>query len=313
MKQEVVEPAALITGWVVDLLVGDPIHGHPVAAFGRAAQALERVLWRPSRFAGAVHVALLVGPIAIGASAVDRTLKRRPGARFVLTSVATWAVIGGRSLGQEANRLANAVAEGDLEEARSVAPALVGRDPSELDGPELCRAAVESVAENTADAVVAPLLWSAAAGPAGAIAYRAANTLDAMIGHHDDRYDRFGWAAARLDDVLTWPAARVGALLTVALAPFVGGNARRAWTTLRRYGDRHPSPNAGRMEAAFAGALGIRLGGRNRYGDRFEERPVLGEGPRPGVDEVRRAVELSRWVATCAVALSAALAWRIDR
>src|SRR5205085_10396633 len=133
--------------------------------------------------------------------------------------------------------------------------------------------------ENTADAVVGPLVWCAVAGPAGAAAYRAANTLDAMVGHRTRRYERFGWAAARLDDVLTWPAARAGALLAVALAPQVGGRPGAAWAALRRDGARHPSPNAGRLEAAFAGALGVTLGGRNRYTERVQDRPRLGAGP----------------------------------
>jgi len=164
---------------------------------------------------------------------------------------------------------------------------------------------VESVAENTADAVVGPLLWGALAGPAGVAAYRAANSLDAMVGHHSARYERFGWAAARLDDLLTWPAARLGAGLTCLAAPLVSGEAGRAWRTLRRDGGAHPSPNAGRMEAAFAGALGVRLGGVNRYGDRVERRPTLGSGPTPGPDDVDRAVRLSLLVGSAAAVLAA--------
>ncbi len=189
----------------------------------------------------------------------------------------------------------------------------MGRDPSQLDGPELCRGAVESVAENTADAVVGPLVWGAVAGPAAVVAYRAANTLDAMVGHRSDRYERFGWSAARLDDVLTWPAARLAALLTVAVAPLAGADARGAWRTLRRDGPRHPSPNAGRLEAAFAGALGVRLGGRNRYGDRIEDRPPLGDGSPPNVDAVRAAARLSQLVGAGAAGLCILVAWRLHR
>lgn len=304
---------ALAAGSVADTLFGDPVRYHPVAGFGRAAEALERTLRRPSRAAGAAYVAALVVPLTAAVAAVDAALRRRPWARFALASVATWVVLGGRSLAHEAHRLADAVGHGDLGEAREIAPALVGRDPSELDGPELCRAAVESVAENTADGVVAPLLWCAVAGPAGAVAYRAANTLDAMVGYRNERYERFGWAAARLDDVLTWPSARLASLLTVALAPLAGADPRRAWRILRRDGSRHPSPNAGRMEAAFAGALGVRLGGRNRYGDRVEDRPILGEGSRPDVDAVRRAARLSRLVGAAAAGLCVLLAWRLRR
>ena len=134
-----------------------------------------------------------------------------------------------------------------------------------------------------------------------------------MVGHRNERYGRFGWAAARLDDALTWPPARLASLLTIATAPVVGAAGRAAWRVLRRDGARHPSPNAGRMEAAFAGALGVRLGGTNRYGDRFEKRPVLGDGCAPDVDSVGRAVRLSQVVGTAAAVLCVLVAWRLGR
>lgn len=297
--------AGLVAGVVADWVVGDPHRGHPVAGFGSVAAALERRWWRPSRSAGVAYATVLVGGVAMAATVADRALARRPVARALLLGLVTWSALGGRSLAEAGRRLAGAVRDGDLEAARRLTPTLVGRDPSGLDGPELCRAAVESVAENTADAVVGPLLWGALAGPAGVAAYRAANTLDAMVGHHSPRYEQFGWAAARLDDLLTWPAARLGAGLACVLAPLVaGGNAGRAWRTLRRDGGAHPSPNAGRMEAAFAGALGVRLGGTNRYGDRVEQRPTLGGGPVPGPEDVDRAVRLSLLVGSAAAVLA---------
>jgi adenosylcobinamide-phosphate synthase len=274
------------------------------------AAAVERRWWRPSRSAGVAYVMALVGGAVVAVAVADRALARRPAARMLLLALVTWSAVGGRSLAEAGRQLAGAVRDGDLEAARKLAPTLVGRDPTGLDGPELCRAAVESVAENTADAVVGPLLWGALAGPAGVAAYRAANTLDAMVGHHGDRYERFGWAAARLDDLLTWPAARLGAGLTCVLAPLLGGEAGRAWRMLRRDGGAHPSPNAGRMEAAFAGALGVRLGGVNRYGDRIEQRPTLGGGPAPGPDDVDRAVRLSLLVGLAAAALAAVVGRR---
>lgn len=300
-------------GWLADGLFGDPRRFHPVAGFGRAAEGLERILWRPSRAAGSAYVATLLVPVTVAVAVLDAALQRRSWARVVLGAAATWVALGGRSLAREAHRLADAVGRGDLNRAREIAPALVGRDPTELDGPELCRAAMESVAENTADAMVGPLLWGAVAGPAAIVAYRAANTLDAMVGHRNDRHERFGWAAARLDDLLTWPAARLAALLTVALAPLAGADPRQAWRVLRRDGARHPSPNAGRLEAAFAGGLGVRLGGRNRYGDRIEDRPVLGDGSTPDVDAVRRAVRLSRLVGAASAGICVFLAWRLGR
>ena len=147
--------------------------------------------------------------------------------------------------------------------ARARLPFLCGRDPGHLDGDGLARAVVESVAENTSDAVVAALVWAAVAGPAGVVAHRCANTLDAMVGHRSPRHERFGWAAARLDDVVGWAPARLTALLAIALAPAVGGSPAEAWQLWRAERNRHPSPNAGQAEAAFAGALGTRLGGRS--------------------------------------------------
>jgi len=305
-----VAPAGLLAGALADQFLGDPRRGHPVAGFGQAAVVLERRVWRPSRAAGTAYTLVLVGGAATAAALADARLRQRPLARALLLAGLTWTALGGRSLARTARQLGEAVREGDLERARQLAPSLVGRDPSRLDGVELCRAAIESVAENTADAVVGPLLWGALTGPAGVAAYRAANTLDAMVGHRSSRYLRFGWAAARLDDLLTWPAARLGAVLACLLAATGAsdGDRWRAWRVLRRDGTAHPSPNAGRMEAAFAGALGVRLGGRNRYGDQVEQRPTLGDGPAPGPDDVDRAVRLSRQVSVATVALAVALA-----
>jgi adenosylcobinamide-phosphate synthase len=290
----------LLAGVVLDELLGDPARWHPVAGFGRVSLALEQRLWRPGRLAGAVHTAALVGLVAGAVAAATRRHR-------VLAGTATiWAVLGGRSLRREALRLAALLESGDLEGARGRAPALVGRDPSQLDEAELARAAVESVAENTADAVVASLLWFAFGGPPAAAAHRAANTLDAMVGHRSDRYREFGWAAARFDDAVNWMPARLTALLTIA----VGGRARETWRVVRTDGGSHPSPNAGRVEAAFAGALGLRLGGSNNYGGRIEQRPFLGDGRPTVVGDIARAVTLSRRVELAALVLCAVAARR---
>jgi len=170
---------------------------------------------------------------------------------------------------------------------------------------------VESVAENTSDAVVAPLLWGAVAGLPGLVAYRAVNTLDAMVGHRSARYLRFGWASARLDDVANWVPARVTLALTAACAPLLPGSTPGAvLRVVRRDGGRHPSPNAGRCEAAFAGALGIRLGGTNIYGGVAETRPELGEGRGPEPGDIRRSIALSRAVTVSATALAVLIALR---
>ncbi|TDC41700.1 cobalamin biosynthesis protein, partial [Actinomadura sp. KC345] len=178
---------------------------------------------------------------------------------------------------------------------------LCARDPRGLDPGGLARAVVESVAENTSDASIAPLVWGAVAGVPGLLVYRAVNTLDAMVGYRNPTYERFGWAAARLDDVANWIPARVtGGLVAVCS----GG---RAWRVLVRDGGKHPSPNAGRCEAAFAGALGVRLGGVNDYGGRVERRPEMGDGRAPEAGDVRRAVRLSAAVTFAAAAVIWAL------
>ena len=221
----------------------------------------------------------------------------------------TWTVLGGTSLGRAAARMHHALAAGDVPAARAALPGLAGRDPRALDAPELARATVESVAENTADAAVAPLFWGATAGLPGLLAYRAVNTLDAMVGYRSARYARFGWAAARLDDVATWVPARLTAALTVLCAPAAEGSAAGALRDWWRDGAAHPSPNAGRCEAALAGALGLRLGGRNVYGSRVEVRPALGTGRPPDAADIPPAVRLSRlvWVASAGLAVTARL------
>jgi adenosylcobinamide-phosphate synthase len=298
--------AGLALGAVADGLLGDPRRRHPVAGFGTAALALERALWRDARGPGVVHVAVLTGAATALGAALSRATRRAPLARTLVTAAATWTVLGGTSLGRAAGTMHRHLADGDLAAARAALPALAGRDPRALDEAGLARATVESVAENTSDAAVAPLFWGAVAGVPGLLGYRAVNTLDAMVGHRSPRYARFGWAAARLDDVANWVPARLTAALTVACAPLVGGSAPGALRTWRRDGAAHPSPNAGRCEAALAGALGLRLGGRNVYGSRVEDRPILGDGQPPAPGDVRRAVRLSTAVWTGAAALAVA-------
>ncbi|MGY1846639.1 MULTISPECIES: cobalamin biosynthesis protein [unclassified Blastococcus] len=300
----------LALGALADLALADPRRGHPVAGFGRAAAALERRVWRDSRAAGAGHWAVLVGGATALGVAADRVTRSRPALRTAATAAATWTVLGGTSLARVAGRMHVALAADDLPTARATLPGLAGRDPSGLAAAELARATVESVAENTSDAAVAPLFWGAVAGLPGLLGYRAVNTLDAMVGHRSARYGRFGWAAARADDVANWAPARLTAALTVGCAPLVGGSAAGALRVWRRDGAAHPSPNSGRCEASLAGALGLRLGGRNVYGSRVEDRPALGDGRPPGTADISRAVTLSRAVWTAA-AVAAVLARRL--
>ncbi|MFF5478521.1 cobalamin biosynthesis protein [Streptomyces sp. NPDC012935] len=291
-------------GLLGDLLLGDPRRGHPVAVFGRTAAAVERVLWRDHRAWGAVHTAVCAGgAVALGATAA-RLVRTSPATAVALTGAATWAVVGGTSLAREARVIGQALEAGDIEGARARLPHLCGRDPQALDADGIARAVVESVAENTSDAVVGALVWGAVAGVPGLVGFRAVNTLDAMVGHKSPKYRRYGWASARLDDLAGWPGSR----LTAVLAAVAGGDPRGAVRAWRADAAKHPSPNAGPVEASFAGALGVRLGGTLSYGGRVEHRPVLnGDGRAVGTQDIERAVRLSKrvgWLAlgVCAVA-----------
>jgi adenosylcobinamide-phosphate synthase len=295
-----------VAGIAVDRLLGEPpARWHPVARFGQAMGWLEVRCYSDRRAAGTAYAAAGVS----GALAAGLVAERLAGGWA--NAAATYTAVAGRALADAARQVSGSLAGGDLEAARRHVTALVGRDPDGLDAPELARAVIESVAENTVDAVVAPSVWAAAGGAPAVLAYRAINTLDAMVGHRSPRYARFGWAAARLDDCANWVPARVTALLVAAVRPRAAVRVGRA---VRRQAGAHPSPNAGVAEAAFAAALGLRLGGVNRYDGRSERRPQLGTGrPATGAD-IERAVRLSGDV-TAALAISLAgaalvAAWR---
>jgi adenosylcobinamide-phosphate synthase len=290
---------AAAAGGAADRRLGEPpTPVHPVALFGRGMAALERVAWRDRRAAGAGYALVGIGAaLAVGAGlgGWPRTGSRwAPAGRAVVVAAATCVTVAGRGLGEAAVHVAAPLDAGDLSGARAALLALVGRDPSELDEGEIVRAVVESVAENTVDAVVAPALWAALGGAPGTFGYRAVNTLDAMVGHHSDRYERFGWASARIDDGANWVPARVTAALVAVVRPRRAG---AVWRAVVRDAPRHPSPNAGVAEAAFAAALGIRLGGANVYGSRTEVRPPLGSGRPPGRGDITAAVDLGADVA----------------
>ena len=295
----------LALGVLADAVLADPRRGHPVAGFGLFAGGVERAVWRDSRAIGVGYTALCVGvPVAVA------VLARRNLGETTLTAVSTWAVLGGTSLGREADLMARHLAAGDLDAARARLSHLCARDPAGLGEKELTRATVESVAENTGDAVVAPLVWGAIAGVPGLVGYRAVNTLDAMVGYRSPRYVNFGWASARLDDLANYLPARLTGLLTVPAARSVGGSPGRA---LRALADRrdHPSPNAGWCEAAAAGALDVRLGGTNTYAGATETRGTLNAaGREPEVADIGRAVRLSRAVGLGAAALAIVVAGR---
>lgn len=290
-------------GLGLDALLADPRRGHPVAAFGAVAGKAERLVHKDSRAVGTLYAGALAGGVFGAAAALSPS---KPSRLAFVTALATWSVVGGTTLRREAAAMQALLENDDLEGGRERISHLCGRDPSALDVSGLARATVESVAENTSDAVVGPLFWGAVAGVPGLLGYRAVNTLDAMVGHTSERYLHFGWAAARLDDAVNLLPSRLTAGLAVALAQLVDGKSSAAWRAWRRDGHKHPSPNAGPVEAAFAGALGRTLGGRLTYSGRAEDRPLLGNGPAPEVADIARAARLSAAVSAAAGALAVA-------
>jgi adenosylcobinamide-phosphate synthase len=284
-------------GAIVDQLVGEPpVSWHPVARFGSMMRVVEERIHADRRTNGVVHLGIGVST----AAAVGIALRTVLG-RHAATAVAVAACAAGRMLEDEAAAMRDLLAHDDLDAARRRVRSLVGRDPTHLDAAELSRAVVESVAENLVDAVTATLWWGAVGGSVGASAHRAVNTLDAMVGHRDERYRRFGWASARLDDTLNFVPAR---LTAVAVAIATPRRAADVWRVVRRDASKHPSPNGGVVEAAFAAALGLRLGGVNRYGDVVEDRGTLGDGRAPMFDDIDAALRLRRrttWVTSCLV------------
>lgn len=306
--------AGIAAGYVADLLFGDPRRGHPVALFGSGAAALEELTYGDSRRAGALHAGALLGALGVLGVALERAARRRgPGWTAAVTAAATFVALGGTSLSRTGHLMAGLLDAGDIDGARRLLPSLCGRDPAALDSAGLTRAALESVAENTSDAHVAPVLWAAVGGVPAVLVYRGTNTLDAMIGNKSPRCARFGWAAARFDDAANFVAARVTALLVATCAPVVGGSPAEALRAWRRDAARHPSPNAGVVEAAFAGALGVRLGGPTQYAHELEIRPTLGDGRVPEISDLARAVRLSRVVQAAAVTVCLSVVGRIGR
>lgn len=297
----------IIAGVIADRMIPDPQHSwHPVALFGSYATWLESWLYRDHRAAGLTLWTVAVLPPVLGTMA---TYRRWPAAT---TAVALWASLGGSLLEQTGSRMAERLETGDTDQARDLVPWLCSRDPELLDAAGIARATVESLAENTSDAAIASLFWAGIAGAPGVVAHRCINTLDAMVGYRTDRYQNFGWAAARSDDLAAWLPARLTALLHtgIALGEGHGREAVRAWL---EDAPHHPSPNAGPVEATAAAALGVRLGGETIYEYGVEQRPLMGRGPAPDAGTVRRAVSLSCKTQIASAAVAAGLAMLIGR
>ena len=260
--------------------------GHPVTWMGRLISALDRSLNREDmsaperRIAGAIALIVTIGTVVVIAHILEVTLYELPFGTAVV-AIAASTLLAQRSLYEHVERVAVALETKGLAAARQTVSHIVGRDPDSLDEAGVARAAIESLAENFSDGVVAPAFWLAAAGlPAGA-AYKAINTADSMVGHRTPRHGAFGWAAARLDDLVNVPASRLSALLIVAAAAITpGASPGNAWRAIVRDARHHRSPNAGYPEAAMAGALDLALAGPRSYGGIEIADAVMGNGRR---------------------------------
>ncbi len=290
---------AASAGFALDRMLGEPpVRWHPVAWFGSGMTALESRWYADDRVRGVVYAAAGVAASVLPALGMRRVLGAPAAA-----AVASGLAIAGAMLEREALGVAGALHANDLDAARRSLGGLVGRATDQLDATDISRAVVETVAENTVDAVTATLFWASVGGAPGALAHRAINTMDAMVGHRNERHARFGFASARLDDVVNWLPARLSAL---AVAVVVPSRAAEVWRAVRHDAGAHPSPNGGVIEAAFAAALGVRLGGTNVYGDVLEDRGVLGRGRAPMPSDIDRATTLARRVG-CVVAAGCCL------
>jgi adenosylcobinamide-phosphate synthase len=302
---------------LIEVIVGYPDRlvraiGHPVTWMGRMIAALDRALNHETmsdakrRAAGVAALLAIIGVPAIIGYVVERGVLLLP-LGIVVAAIIASTLIAQRSLREHVAHVATALEHDGVAAGRAAVAHVVGRDPDTLDEAGVARAAIESLAENFSDGVVAPAFWLAATGLAGGAAYKAINTADSMIGHRTPRHDAFGWAAARLDDLVNLPASRLSALLIVAAAAMSpGASAMHAWRAVVRDAPRHRSPNAGYPEAAMAGALGLALAGPRVYGGVRIEDALMGDGRRDATaGDIRAALQLYRRADAMLIALVA--------
>jgi adenosylcobinamide-phosphate synthase len=289
----------------VEIQVGYPAWlfraiGHPVTWFGRLISCLDRTLNRAAdcdrrrRLCGVAALLVLVLVPAALAFGVEAIVWHTP-LGFLVTALLGSSLLSQKSLAEHVKTVADALDDGGLAAGREAVSMIVGRDPENLDEAGVSRAAIESLAENFSDGIVAPAFWLGVGGLAGGVAYKAANTADSMIGHRTPRHEAFGWAAARFDDFINLPASRLTALLIVIGTVFVeGASAKDAWRAVWRDAKKHRSPNAGWPEAAMAGALGLALAGPRVYDGVLVDDVFMGEGGRREVtsNDIRRALKL---------------------
>ncbi|MEK6759918.1 MAG: adenosylcobinamide-phosphate synthase CbiB [Deltaproteobacteria bacterium] len=294
-------PVVLVFAYLADMIFGDP-EGlpHPVRWIGRAIALLEAVLRRsastPSgeRAAGVVLVVMVAGGVwAVSAALLYFAYIYSMPVFYALSSYIVWTSLCAGSLRKEASLVVRAFEEKGLVEARSRLSRIVGRDTSDLTPDGVMRGAVETVAENSSDGIVAPLFYLAIGGPALMIAYKAVNTLDSMVGYKNERYLNFGWASARFDDIANFIPARISGVLIALSAFFLGYNSLGSLRVMVKDGRNHPSPNSGISEAAMAGALGVKLGGPSYYGGKYCAKPYIGsEGASADASSVKASIRV---------------------
>jgi adenosylcobinamide-phosphate synthase len=292
---------------IIERITGYPdwlyrLIGHPVTWIGRLISILDSKWNREDetfgqrKVKGAVTLVVLLGVTLLFALIVQAGLLALPFG-FVLLALVAASLPAQKSLEEHVEAVALALETSGIEAGRKAVSMIVGRDPEQLDEAAVCRAAIESLAENFSDGVVAPAFWMGVGGLAGGAAYKAANTADSMIGHRSARHEAFGWAAARFDDLVNLPASRLSAALFIAAAFFIdGASPKNAIAAVRRDAHHHRSPNAGWPEAAMAGALGIALAGPRSYGGKMIEARFMGEGGQADLSaaDIRRALKLAR-------------------
>ena len=298
--------------------------GHPVTWIGRLIKALDRTFNRDEwtfgrrRAAGLLVLLILLTITGLAAFALQTLLLPLGMIGIVVLAILAGSLIAQRSLHQHVAAVSKGLREGGIEGGRKAVSMIVGRNPQSLDEAGVSRAAIESLAENFSDGIVAPAFWLGLGGLPGAVLYKATNTADSMIGHRTPRHEAFGWAAARFDDLVNLPASRLTALLIVAAACLHReASPQDAWRAVRRDAPHHRSPNAGWPEAAMAGALGLRLAGPRVYGDVRVEDRWMGDGrAEANADDIDRALALYRTACGLLFGLVAGLtllAWVIAR
>lgn len=303
---------SIMLALALDAALGDPPGGrHPVAWLGRAISAIERVVRRLpglDGFWGGAVLTVTTVTLATGAALALSVLGHASGVVYgaLADAIFIWLALAARSLAEEGAVIATHLGAGDLSAARRRLSRIVARRTDVLDESGVAKASVESMGENVVDGVIAPVLWAAVLGPAGAWLHKAASTLDSMVGYRNERYATFGTASANLDDLLAWVPARVALVIVPVAAAFVGLDTRGAWRVALADRHKHASPNSAHGEAAFAGALGVRLGGLVAYADHVTERPIIGAGLREATASDCAAA--ARLVMACAIVSASAAA-----